>query len=72
MATRWLRLTRQCSSFSCRFGRRPVLLVAILALFVDYPVMGITQSYALLFVGRIAAGITGATMSTASAHMDDV
>ncbi len=59
-------------NLSDRFGRRPVLLVAILALFVDYLVMGFASSYAVLFIGRIVAGIAGATVSTASAYMADV
>lgn len=59
-------------NLSDRYGRRPVLLAAIAALFVDYILMGLAQSFVVLFIGRIIAGIAGATISTASAYIADV
>ena len=59
-------------NLSDRFGRRPVLLVSLLALAVDYLVMGFAPTLWLLFVGRALAGIAGATYSTANAFMADV
>ncbi len=54
------------------YGRRPVLLIALLVMALDYLVMGIAQSLWLLFVGRFIGGITAATQSTASAYMADI
>ncbi len=59
-------------NLSDRYGRRPVLLVAIAALAVDYIVMGLAQSFALLFIGRVIAGIAGATVATATAYIADI
>lgn len=54
------------------YGRRPVLLIALFVMALDYLVMGIAQSLWLLFVGRFVGGITAATQSTASAYMADI
>ncbi len=59
-------------NLSDRFGRRPVLLVAIAAMFVDYLIMGFATVFAVLFIGRVLAGIAGATVATASAYIADV
>lgn len=59
-------------NLSDRYGRRPVLLLAIAALAVDYIVMGLATSFAVLFIGRIIAGIAGATVSTATAYIADI
>jgi len=54
------------------FGRRPVLLIALLVMAIDYVVMGYAQSIWLLFAGRFVGGITAATQSTAAAYMADI
>ena len=54
------------------YGRRPVLLVALFVMALDYLVMGVAQSLWLLFIGRFVGGITAATQSTASAYMADI
>ena len=59
-------------NLSDRFGRRPVLIASLAALAVDYLVMGLAPSLWLLFVGRLLAGIAGATHSTANAFVADV
>lgn len=59
-------------SLSDAYGRRPVLLVALLIMALDYLVMALAQSMWLLFIGRIVGGITAATQSTASAYMADI
>ena len=59
-------------NLSDRFGRRPVLLVSLCALAVNYLVMGFAPTLWLLFVGRALAGIAGATYSTANAFMADI
>lgn len=57
---------------SDRFGRRPVLLLTNLAQGIDYLVMAFAPSVWWLFVGRIVAGITGASISAATAYIADV
>ena len=57
---------------SDRFGRRPVLLLSIGTLAIDFLIMGFAHSVWLLFLGRILAGISGATHSTAAAYIADV
>lgn len=59
-------------NLSDRFGRRPVLLVSLAALAIDYVVMALAPTLWLLFVGRVVAGIAGATHSTANAYIADV
>ena len=59
-------------SLSDRFGRRPVLLISLAMLCIDYLVMALAPNLFWLFVGRIAAGIAGATYATATAYIADV
>lgn len=54
------------------YGRRPVLLFSLLGFGVDYVFMGLAPTVAWLFVGRIIAGIMGASFSTAGAYIADV
>ncbi|HSG88950.1 MAG TPA: TCR/Tet family MFS transporter [Pseudomonadales bacterium] len=57
---------------SDRFGRRPVLLLALATLTLDYLIMGFADSVVLLFVGRILSGASAATFSTANAYIADI
>ena len=59
-------------NLSDRFGRRPVLLISLFVMAIDYVVMALAGSIWLLLLGRIVGGITGATHSTASAFMADI
>ena len=59
-------------NLSDRFGRRPVLLIALLVMAVDYLVMALATTIWLLLLGRIVGGITAATHSTASAYIADI
>jgi DHA1 family tetracycline resistance protein-like MFS transporter len=59
-------------NLSDRFGRRPVLLISLATLTVDYIVMALAPSLWILFIGRIIAGLAGATYSTATAYLADV
>ena len=59
-------------NLSDRFGRRPVLLISLFTLAVDYLIMGFAPTLWLLFAGRALAGIAGATYSTANAFMADI
>ena len=59
-------------SLSDALGRRPVLLVSLAVLTLDYLVMALAGSIWLLLLGRIVGGITSATHSTASAYVADI
>jgi MFS transporter, DHA1 family, tetracycline resistance protein len=57
---------------SDRVGRRPVLLVCLAGAAAGYFVFGIAGSLWILFLSRLIAGITGGSLSTASAYIVDV
>ena len=57
---------------SDRFGRRPVMLLSLFGLALDYFIMGFAPTIAFLFLGRIIAGAFGATFSTANAYIADI
>ena len=59
-------------ALSDRWGRRPVLLISCLGLGLDYFLMALAPTIALLFVGRVIAGITAATFQTCYAYIADV
>lgn len=59
-------------NLSDKYGRRPVLLFSLFGFAVDYLFMALVPTYALLFVGRIISGITGASITTASAYIADI
>ncbi len=57
---------------SDKFGRRPVLLFSLFGFAIDYLILAFAPTIAWLFIGRIIAGITGASFTTASAYIADV
>lgn len=57
---------------SDQYGRRPILLVALLGLSIDYLIHAWAPTIAWLFLGRFLAGITGASFTVASAYIADV
>jgi len=59
-------------SLSDRFGRRPVLLVSLGIMALDYLVMALAGTIWLLLLGRIVGGIAAATHSTAQAFVADL
>lgn len=59
-------------NLSDRYGRRPVLLSSLIGFGIDYIFLALAPTYGLLFVGRIIAGITGASFTTAAAYIADV
>jgi DHA1 family tetracycline resistance protein-like MFS transporter len=59
-------------NLSDRYGRRPVLLFSLLGFGVDYLFLGFAPTLGWLFAGRIIAGITGASFTTAGAYIADV
>jgi DHA1 family tetracycline resistance protein-like MFS transporter len=57
---------------SDRYGRRPVLLLSISGLFVDFLFMAFAPTLAWLFVGRVLNGVTASSFSTANAYVADI
>ncbi|MBV9540222.1 MAG: TCR/Tet family MFS transporter [Alphaproteobacteria bacterium] len=57
---------------SDRFGRRPVLLLSITGLGLDFLFMAFAPSLGWLFVGRLISGATSGVFSTANAYVADV
>ncbi len=59
-------------ALSDRVGRRPVILLSNFGLGLDYVLMALAPGLALLFAGRLIAGVAAATWSTASAYIADI
>jgi len=59
-------------NLSDRFGRRPVLILALLALGIDYLISGLAPTIGWLFVGRFLSGAAGGSYSTANAYVADI
>ncbi len=57
---------------SDRFGRRPIILASLFGLGVDFLVQGLAPNVWWLFVGRLFAGIMGASITTANAYIADI
>lgn len=57
---------------SDQFGRRPILLLSLFGLGLDYIFHAFAPSILWLFVGRIIAGIMGASFTTATAYIADI
>jgi DHA1 family tetracycline resistance protein-like MFS transporter len=77
----WLAFVYAAMQFVCapilgnlsdRFGRRPVLLVAIAVFGLDYLVMAFAPTYGWLFLGRVLSGMTGASFTPAYAYVVDI
>lgn len=59
-------------NLSDKYGRRPVLILSLLGFGIDYIILALAPTYGLLFIGRIIAGITGASFTTATAYIADI
>jgi MFS transporter, DHA1 family, tetracycline resistance protein len=77
----WLLFAYAITQFICspvvgnlsdRYGRRPVLLCSLAGFAIDYLFMALAPTYGLLFIGRIIAGITGASFTTGAAYIADI
>src|SRR5579862_8576072 len=77
----WLAFCYAATQFFCApvlgnlsdaYGRRPVLLFALGALGCDYFIMGLAPSIGWLFIGRLIAGIAGASFTPAYAYVADI
>ncbi len=59
-------------NLSDQFGRRPIILLALLGFAMDYLLLSFAPTIGWLFLGRILAGVTGASITTASAYIADI
>ena len=59
-------------NLSDHYGRRPVLLVSLLVMGLDYVVMALASTVWMLLAARIVSGIAAATYSTANAYVADI
>lgn len=57
---------------SDRFGRRPILLIALCGAGLDYLLMAFAPNLVILFIGRVISGLTGASMTVAFSYIADV
>lgn len=76
MQTLWMVLQFFASpvlgALSDRFGRRPVLLVSLFGLAIDYAIMASAPTLTVFYLGRLISGVTAATYGTAGAYIADV
>jgi DHA1 family tetracycline resistance protein-like MFS transporter len=77
----WMALVYALAQFLCgptignlsdRYGRRPVLLLALLGLVADYLLMAFAQTLPLLFLARLFGGLFGGTYGPAQAAVADM
>ncbi|WP_018342656.1 TCR/Tet family MFS transporter [Cytophaga aurantiaca] len=59
-------------ALSDKYGRRPILLLSLLGLGFDYIFSAFAPTIGWLFVGRLLAGISGASFTTATAYIADI
>lgn len=59
-------------NLSDKFGRRPIILISLFGFAVDYVLLALAPTILWLFIGRVIAGITGASVTTASAYIADI
>ncbi|MEO6722100.1 MAG: TCR/Tet family MFS transporter [Ferruginibacter sp.] len=59
-------------NLSDKYGRRPILLFSLFGLGIDYIFLALAPSIGWLFVGRVIAGIAGASFTTATAYIADI
>ncbi|WP_430460753.1 TCR/Tet family MFS transporter [Thalassolituus sp. LLYu03] len=59
-------------ALSDRYGRRPVLLLSLAGMAVNYGLLAFSNSLIFLIIGRMIAGLTSANLSVASACLTDV
>ncbi len=59
-------------ALSDKYGRRPVLLFSLFCFGIDYIFMALAPTFEWLVVGRIIAGIAGASVTTGFAYIADI
>jgi MFS transporter, DHA1 family, tetracycline resistance protein len=59
-------------NLSDKYGRRPIILISLFGFSLDYLFLAFAPTITWLFIGRIISGITGASITTASAYIADI
>ncbi len=59
-------------NLSDQYGRRPVLLCSLFGFGIDYLFLAFAPTIGWIFVGRMVAGVTGASITTGSAYISDI
>lgn len=59
-------------NLSDKFGRRPIILISLFTFFLDYLLLAFAPTITWLFIGRVISGISGASITTASAYIADI
>jgi len=59
-------------NLSDKYGRRPVLLLSLFGFGIDYIFLSLAPTIWWLFVGRLIAGMFGASFTTATAYIADI
>jgi len=59
-------------NLSDRFGRRPVLIISLICMGLDYLLLALAPTLVIFFIARLISGITGAPYSTAFAYLADI
>ena len=59
-------------NLSDKYGRRTVLLCSLFGFGIDYIFLALAPTYGWLFIGRVIAGITGSSFTTAAAYIADI
>jgi len=59
-------------NLSDQYGRRPVLLLSLFGFGIDYIFLSLAPTIWWLFIGRIIAGVFGASFTTATAYIADI
>ncbi len=59
-------------NLSDKYGRRPVLLLSLLGFGLNYLFLAFAPTIGWFFLGRILAGVTGASYTAASAYIADI
>lgn len=59
-------------NLSDKYGRRPVILFSLLGFSINFFIQAWAPTIFWLFVGRIFSGVTGASITTASAYIADI
>ena len=72
----WAAMQFLCSpvigSLSDRFGRRPVILISVAGLALDFLLMALAPNLWWLALGRILAGVTSSSFTSTFAYMADI
>ncbi len=59
-------------NLSDKYGRRPIILFSLLGFSIDYLFIAFAPTLIWLFVARFISGITGASITTATAYIADI